>query len=291
MYINLNLYRIFDIVAKSKSYSDAANEANISVPAISKSINQLENVLDAKLFYRESRGVKLTKIGKDMFKYIDKALADIDFAEKMLLKYNDLDNGEIIIGCPSHITKYYLLQYIEEAKNDYPGLKIKIVSGESINELLTLLENHKVDFIIDSAHFDATYNNLKIDEIKTIENILVSSKEITIKNLKDLEQFNFILGFEYTTTTKKLIKKLKENDISIKANMEIDITELRVEMAKRNLGIAYVMKEAVKEELENNELYEVKLPIKLPTSTINLIYIKDQLPKIDCKFIKKYLYK
>ena len=49
------------------------------------------------------------------------------------------------------------------------------------------------------------------------------------------------------------------------------------------------MKEAVKNELENKELYEVKLPIELPISKINLIYIKEQLTQSDKKFIKNYL--
>ena len=51
------------------------------------------------------------------------------------------------------------------------------------------------------------------------------------------------------------------------------------------------MKEAVKNELENKELYEVELPIELPKFKINLIYIKEQLTQADRKFIKEYLKK
>ena len=49
------------------------------------------------------------------------------------------------------------------------------------------------------------------------------------------------------------------------------------------------MKEAVKKQLENGELYEVELPIELPELSINLVYIKDMLTQVDKKFIKKYL--
>ena len=88
---------------------------------------------------------------------------------------------------------------------------------------------------------------------------------------------------------KKLKNILKQHDIEIEANMQYDITELRVNAAKRGLGISYVMKETVKEELNNKELYEVELPIELPVSKINLIYIKEQLTQSDKKFIKNYL--
>ena len=71
--------------------------------------------------------------------------------------------------------------------------------------------------------------------------------------------------------------------------MECDTTEIRVASAKKGLGIAYVMKEAVKEEIRNQELFEVELPIELPSLSINLIYIKNQLSKVDKSFIKKYL--
>ena len=57
------------------------------------------------------------------------------------------------------------------------------------------------------------------------------------------------------------------------------------------MGIAYVIREAVKKELDNGELYEVNLPIELPSVKLNLIYLRDELTKVDKKFIKEYLKK
>ena len=57
------------------------------------------------------------------------------------------------------------------------------------------------------------------------------------------------------------------------------------------MGIAYVIKEAVKNELAKKELYEVELPIDLPSIKLNLIYLSGELSKIDKKFIKEYLKK
>ena len=65
--------------------------------------------------------------------------------------------------------------------------------------------------------------------------------------------------------------------------------ETFVEAVKKNMGIAYVIKEAVKNELNNKELYEVELPIELPSLKLNLIYLKGELTKVDKKFIKEYL--
>ena len=59
--------------------------------------------------------------------------------------------------------------------------------------------------------------------------------------------------------------------------------------SKGGMGIAYIMKEAAKKELESKELYEVKLPIKLSNSSISIVYLKNQLTKVDKEFINMYL--
>ena len=51
------------------------------------------------------------------------------------------------------------------------------------------------------------------------------------------------------------------------------------------------MKEAVKKELEREELYEVEMPIELPIMIVNLIYLKGEMTRADKKFIKEYLKK
>lgn len=71
--INLNLYKIFYIVAKSKSFVDASNKLFISQPAISKDIKTLENLMNTKLIYRKSNGITLTRDGKEFYKYLEQS--------------------------------------------------------------------------------------------------------------------------------------------------------------------------------------------------------------------------
>lgn len=287
--INLNLYKYFYEVAKSKSYTDASNKMYISKTAISKNIKELEKQLETQLFYRENNGVKLTIEGKKLFEIIDKNFTDIDTIEKMFLMKNNIENGEIIIGTLSHIASFYLMQYIEKAKSDYPRLKIKLITAPNGNELVKMLENHKIDFAIDTTILENNNTQVIKEKLKNLENIFIYKNPIVIKNLKDLEKYNYIAGLEYTSTSKRLQRKLKEYNVNIKSTLEIDITELRINAVKRNLGISYVIKDAVKDELETKQLYEIKVPIKLPSSDLNLIYLKGQLTNADKQFIKKYL--
>lgn len=286
--INLNLYKVFYIVAKSKSYASASNKMNVSVTAISKNIRQLEKQLDVQLFYRTSNGVKLTIAGEELYEQIDKSMTAIELGEKIIKESNDIETATITIGSPSHIVDFYLLDIINEVKKDYPNLKIKIISGVGGQELLDLLEEHKVDFIIGSATVEIKYNDIITKKIKEVENIFVSKNLLNIKKT-DLKTLKYILPFEFTSTTKNLIDKFKKENISLNVDMQIDITELRIKLAKAGSGIAYVMKDAVENEIKNKELYQVNFPVELPTSTINLFYVKEQLTKADKIFIKKYL--
>ncbi len=287
--VNLNLYRIFCKVAQSKSYSEAAEKLGLSVPNISIQISTLEEQLNLKLFNRESKGVTLTSDGQELYEIVNKSISNLDFAEKIAKDKNEMESGCIKIGCPSHFTSYFLMEKIEKVKKDFPNLNIKIICEVDINKMLDLLKNHKVDFAITDT--EISDNNIEVQELLTINNIFVSKAPLKISNIRELENLNCILNLETTKTTQQLKEVLEKENVSIHADMMCDATEIRVEAVKRNMGIAYVIKEAVKKELNSKELYEVELPMVLPSIKLNLVYLSGELTKIDKKFIKEYLKK
>ena len=236
---------------------------------------------------RESKGVTLTVDGQELYDIVNKSISSFDFAEKMAKDKNDMECGCIKIGCPSHFTSYFLMEKVEKVKKDFPKLNVEIICEVDTNKMLELLHNHKIDFAITDTEINSS--NVEVKELLTINNIFVSKAPLKISDVKELENLNCILNLENTKATQQLKEILKKSNISIHADMMCDATEIRVEAVKRNMGIAYVIKEAVKKELNNKELYEVELPIKLPNIKLNLIYLSGELTKIDKKFIKEYL--
>ena len=239
--VNLNLYRIFCKVAQSKSYSEAAEKLGLSVPNVSKQISSLEEQLNLKLFNRESKGVTLTTDGQELYEIVNKSLSSFDFAEKMAKDKNDMECGCIKIGCPSHFTSYFLMEKVEKVKKDFPKLNIEIICEVDTNKMLELLHNHKIDFAITDAQINSA--NVEVQELLTINNIFVSKAPLTISDIKELEDLNCILNLENTKATQQLREILERNNISLHADMMCDATEIRVEAVKRNMGIAYVIKE------------------------------------------------
>ena len=82
--VNLELYRVFYIVAKCGSLTKAADELFISQPAVSQAIKQLEGQLGMPLFNRTHRGMELSEQGgKQIFPIVEQAPAELDGANDL----------------------------------------------------------------------------------------------------------------------------------------------------------------------------------------------------------------
>lgn len=286
---NLNLYKIFCTVAESKNYKEAGEKLCVTESTISTHITNLESILNMILFYRERDGLVLTKQGKELYNSIHNKIKDIEFTENSIIQNNDISKAKITIGCPSHISIFYLAKCITKAREDYPNLKIDIIGAADYNGLINLLQKHIVNFVIFDIVPDNVKNEFKIQTLKQVSNIFIYKDPVKINKIKELEKYKYVLNYVDSISTKELFKVLKENDVTIQADIQADITEMRIEEVIQGQGIGYVMKEAAEEAIKNKEVYEIELPIKLPKITINLVYMEKYLTKIDKIFIKKYL--
>lgn len=286
---NLNLYKVFCIVAETRNYAEASEKLFVTESTISSHIKNLENQLDVTLFYRERDGLKLTDAGKQLYVSINDKIKGIEFEVDSFIQDNDISKSKITIGCPSHISISYLAKCIAKAKRDYPNLKIDIVGASDYSGFIDRLQKHLVDFVILDVIPSEAKNEIKVKELKKINNTFIYDKPLKIKELKELEKYNFILNYESSFSTRELFDLLGQYKVQIKTNLQADITEMRVEAAKQGLGIGYVMKDAIEDAIKSNIVYEVELPIKLPTMKLNLVYMEKYLTKMDKVFIKKYL--
>lgn len=290
--INLNLYRIFYYVAKEGSISAAAKKIYVSQPAISKSLKKLEELLNVDLFYRTLTGVQLTEFGETLLFYVENSYNSLLTAERTLLESKALERGKVSIGVPSHIGSFFLFEYIEKFKKDFPNIKIKIVS-RSTNEMIEQLESHEIDFMIDSSPVDTKYNNVIVEKLVTFPNSFITNKKYdeNMNSLKDFEDEPFILPVNRSSRRKELESLLTSNNIELKNIIEIETTEMAISAAKKGFGICVIAEEAVKTELEQGQLYKLNVKEKLPGLEINIVYIENFLPPAPRKFIDMFLQK
>ena len=287
MNIDYELYRVFYEVANSGNISHASQRLNISQPALSKSIKNLEEQLGGNLFVRTQKGVVLTEEGKSFYNHIKKAIDNINNAENEFTNLINLNTGSIRIGVSTTITEKYLLPYLKIFHKKYPNITIHMYTDIS-NELLDRLKNGLIDLAIVHV-IDKDYGyDIDISRIKKIHSCFVVNeelKELAKKeiSLKELVNYPMILQTE-GSNSRDFIKKIEiDNNISFNNNIESSSYTLIAEFAKLGLGIGIGTKEYIEDDLKNHNLYEIKVKEKLPNRYIGVATLKTKMPNFSTK--------
>jgi len=286
--INLNSLRIFYEVATSKSFLEASNRLFISQPAVSKSISKLEEDLGVVLFYRANKGITLTSFGEVLYKYLKETKDLLQSCERVLVSMNNTEEGNIVIGVQSHIVRNFLMDKIDNFRLKHPKINITLIDL-STRALIEQLEEQKIDFIVDSSPIDTVYNNINIEPICKLNTCFIKSQKLEkeINKLEDLNEQNLILPTPRSSLRKNLNKILEAKEIGVKPILEFDTEELIIDAVRRNLGIGYVIENAIKYLVDAKIIDYVKVDETLPQIELNLLYITNYLPKVAKIFIEE----
>lgn len=281
MNINLDLYRIFYVVAKSGSISAAADVLFISQPAITFQIKKLEDQLGISLFTRTKHGVILTDEGKVLFDYVKNGIESITNGENALSNLKNLDSGIIRIGASTTVCRHVVMPYLERFHELYPKIDIQIINNLTSN-LLKDLRNGNLDILFLNMPMNEN-KDLKIIPLTDVQDIFVGNKKYyDLTNgklyLKDLNTFPLIFQKLPSNTRTYLNKYLKDNNIDLKPQLEVVSYNLIMDLVKAGFGIGYATKEFIKTELENNTLYEIKVIPKVPKRFIGIATIDKKTP-------------
>ena len=273
---NLSSYRIFYTVANTGNISKAAKELYISQSAISKSIQKLEESVGCKLFSRSSRGVVLTDEGKLLYEHVSEAFETLTMGEEKLKRSIELGVGHLKIGVSSTLCKYLLLPYLKEFIRQNPHISISI-SCQSTNDTLKLLEDNKID--IGLIGKPENLKNIHFDFLEEIEDIFVAAKDY-LRNLKargiqkdHILQSSTLMLLDKNNMTRQYIDDyLQENQIIIKDSIDISDMDLLIDFARIGVGVACVIKNFVREDLENGTLMEIPLGFPIHKREVGFAY-------------------
>ncbi|WP_100330476.1 LysR family transcriptional regulator [Bacillus xiapuensis] len=285
----LDLYRVFCIIGKNKSFSKAAKELFMTQPAVSQAIMQLERELDTRLFNRTPKGVSFTNEGKLLFEYVHSAINLMEAGENKLLEFKNLTTGELKIGVGDTISKYFLLPYLEAFRRKYPNIKLRIVNGTT-DELIAILKSGEVD--IGFCNFPVDDAALELQPCFEVHDIFVSGekfkklleKPVSIEELLKLP----LIFLEQKSNSRKYVEEhFLSKGIQISPEFELGSHDLLLEFAKTNLGIACVTREFSKDYLRKGLVYEVKLIEEIPKRHIGMCYLKSvPLSPASTKFVE-----
>ncbi len=135
------------IALEKGSITRAAEALNYTPSAISRIINSIELELGLSLIIREHNGIRATKECEELLPHIYELLHIADAIKERADKINGIDSGTIAIGNAYSAFYTPLSKIISMFHDDFPNIKVELISGYS-TELLKALENHQIDFAI-----------------------------------------------------------------------------------------------------------------------------------------------
>ncbi len=276
---SLSLYHVFSTVARTGNISLAAKELFISQPAISKSIQKLEENLDTTLFKRSSRGVVLTPDGELLYTKTREAFSLLQEGEAAILHNRSRDIPRLRLGASSTLSKYVLLPRLKSYITQFPQTRIAI-SCQSTYQTLRLLDEEKIDMgLIGRPKKLQSYS---FRPLLSIQDTFVSTEQY-LNNQQKLypeeplfHTATFMMLDEENITRQIVGTTLKEHQIEPSHILEVTSMDLLIQFAKISLGIACVIREFVQQELSEKILTEVPIGFVFPKREVGFVCRKGE---------------
>ena len=281
MVSNLSLYRIFLETAKRGSISAAARHLYVTQPAVSVGIGQLETELGVKLFFRTSRGIKLTQEGETLYEYVSNAIAYLESGEDKLRDLNNLDGGVLRVGASDMTLKFYLLDYLERFNREHPKVRLT-VSNNPTPKSLEELRSGNIDFCVISEPV-RTDTEIVYKRVKAVRDIMVCSPEKYAELGDEPQSFEAVLSntmvmLDRETSTRRFqeewMRRCGVPEAMFQPDIELATSDLIVDFASRGIGIGCVVEEFAKRDIADGRLKEITLANPFPPRHFIVAYLK-----------------
>ena len=283
--VDLELYRIFKIVADEENLTRASEILNISQPAVTKHIHNLEDELGIKLFDRTKYGMKLTLDGSQIYNQIKDAINILINVENSI-KQNKILNLGIHTNMPREIYRD-IISKIKQKEN----VEVNIEKAPT-EDMFLMLEKQKIDaYLSKKQPEDIHKESIKFirlgyfndnffvrgDSKYLNKNILSADEEITIHTLRNI-----------SSTSRNLENIIKERNLK---NVKIRNATFNtiIEEIQNNDIVAYITEEYIQEELKSGKLKKLDLGIESPIIEYGIYYNSNNKIK-DVKRIFKDLF-
>jgi DNA-binding transcriptional LysR family regulator len=193
--LELRHIRYFVATSEALSFTRAARQLNVSQPALSHSIFQLEERLGNKLFERSVKGIRLTPAGKMFEKTAQRVLREISAGAQLIAESSGLIAGEIRLGFVNSVNISWLPMMIGRFLQKYPQVKFSVASID-ISQLESKLLDEKLDLgigFLEHKRQSLKTLELFVENLVVIANVKLPTKKIRSMSLHEVTSFPLVL--------------------------------------------------------------------------------------------------
>lgn len=248
---------IFSTVAKQGSMIKAAKELNITSSAVSHSVKNLEEDLGCVLFERDSRNLKLSKIGAAMLVRAEDILKRSDEMRDSILGNLKEKELNITIATSTSICIRVLPNVIGDFSSQYSSVNVNVISVNG-NSLEQIIENSDFDFVLYPRPLEflqEVHPLVGTDELKFVVN--ESHPWVTTGNyeIKDLTEPFIIASDKYSYTSANVKTCLGDYPVKESCFMEVPDEETVKQLVKSSVGIGILPEWMIREEIQSGSFY------------------------------------
>ncbi len=230
--MELRQLKYFVKSAEYLNFSVAAKHLYITQSTLSQQIKQLEFELGFELFLRNSRHISLTEAGEEFLPFARRTIQDAEDGVQRLYDLQNVKTGTLRVGVTYSLSTV-LTEGVMSFMKEFPGIRLEIFY-KTVDELLVLLREHKVDFILSyKPLFDAP----DVDSMPLFENTLalVVAKEHKLAGrkkikLQELPGIPLVLPSKGLQARMMLDKLLEGSSVQLTSNLELNETNILLQV-------------------------------------------------------------
>ena len=257
--VNLELFKIFKIVAEEENLTRASERLNISQPAVTKHIHNLEAELEMKLFNRTKYGMALTPDGEKLYSQVKDAINILINVESNI-KYTKTLN----LGIHTNIPRELYRSIIGKVKQENNSIDINIEKAPTENMFL-MLEKNEIDAYLSKKQPEDIHGELmKFIPLGSFHDdffVNNNSKYLNKSIFKDDNELTIYTLRNISSTSRNLENLIKEKGIKKIKIKNVTFNTIIEEMQNDDI-IAYITEEYIQEELESGKLKKLDLGIQ-----------------------------
>jgi len=123
--------RYFVALARTLNFTRAAEQCNVSQPALTRAIQQLEHELGGPLFHRERNNTHLSELGRMMLPYLESVEASTQAAKLAAQSAKKIENITLTLGAMCTIGPQLIAELIVRFQAEHPDVEVRVIDGEA----------------------------------------------------------------------------------------------------------------------------------------------------------------
>jgi len=247
---------VFLAIAHARSFSRAAERIHLSQPTLSQHMGELEDELGVRLFVRHSRSVSLTEAGRVFEDYATRVVATLAAGKQAIAELDGLARGSLVVGASTTPGTYVLPARIARFRAQYPGISValRIANSRAVEESV---RDGEVDLAVIGGHVLGPSERCVaagiMDELELIVPPGYPVKSGALSRER-LAREALLIREEGSATRQATERALRQAGVTFRPAMELDHTETIKRAVMAGLGVAFVSRYAVEDELRTGRL-------------------------------------